>query len=185
VCFTGTSKIEMAARVLIRLPECQTKRPQFGAGRDLGPPEHREGGSQCSAARRSHPDCRPLFNFEHCPNFKLRVSELGQHPLVRPRNRPISVHGGALESAASLHSGRACPHDGARQPHTQGIMSAIDDYAEREPATASTSGISRTRRADASFSEWSFQRYAATASSTGTSATYRRCPACSPTIRRP
>jgi hypothetical protein len=108
----------MAARVLIRLPECQTKRPQFGAGRDLGPPEHREGGSQCSAARRSHPDCRPLFNFEHCPNFKLRVSELGQHPLVRPRNRPISVHGGALESAASLHSGRACPHDGAWQPHT-------------------------------------------------------------------
>jgi len=69
----------MAARVLVRLPECQTKRPQFGADRDLGPPEHREGGSRCSATRRSHPDRPPLFNFEHCPNFKSRVSELGQH----------------------------------------------------------------------------------------------------------
>jgi len=121
----------MAARVLVRLPECQTKRPQFGAGRDLGPPEHREGGSRCSATRRSHPDRPPLFNFEHCPNFKSRVSELGQHPLVRPWNRSISVHGGALESAASLHSGGACPHDGARQRST-GSGDHVGDYAERE-----------------------------------------------------
>jgi hypothetical protein len=97
-------------------------------------------------SRRSHPDRPPLFNFEHCLNFKSRVSELGQHPLVRPRNRSITVHGSALESAAPMHSGGACPHDGARQPHT-----GAGDHvgASARPATASTSGISRTRRADA------------------------------------
>ena len=49
------ARCSLLLTILASQMQCPTKRPQFGAGRDLGPPERREGGSRGSASSRSHP----------------------------------------------------------------------------------------------------------------------------------